>query len=193
LIFALATQKAVVMILDLQENTGRDPWGAGIIPTTPTSTGEGSWDRRTGIFLHGSAPWVPEQGLSPTLGCIKLLNKDIISLIGLVRRAEVEGDKLDNIYAGSEAYLRKLAEQKDSKGRYLNPEFREYVIFLYGSIKSPVLKFQDVDPYAAYEPPLDDDDESGGDDDDFKYGDDEDEVEETISDDEVVQPPSDYG
>jgi RHS repeat-associated protein len=185
------------------ERLGRPgAWGTGIITTTPTSVGEGSVARRSGIFIHGgggSDPFAPTQGcncLPSTLGCIKMYNQDVNTLIGYIKEGIKEGDPLDNIFVGDKDYLMKLAKEKDSRGKWKYPQLRTFFALdvRADARTAPVLKFQDFDPYAVDEPALDGDIEE---DTDGSSALNEDDDEEYEGSDEVAtqeyEQPHDYG
>lgn len=188
---------------------GPGAWGLGVVHLSPTDVGEGNRQRRTGVFIHGgggSDPFALDQSLSgdcgcfgATNGCIRMKNEDVISLIKAIKAANAAGDYLDNTFIGDNKYLKNLANEKDSKGRWKYPELRSLFYQENASNNNnnrrqqPTLKFQDNDGTAVNEPPLDnEEDDSEG------YGlnsmeDDDYEEEEEDNSQDVEQPPSGYG
>jgi hypothetical protein len=77
--------------------------------------------RRSLIRLHGggsglSNPYAPNQRLLPTLGCVRMRNADVNSLIRHIERLSAGGEPLQFIYMGSEAYLFRLARNPSLSG-----------------------------------------------------------------------------
>jgi hypothetical protein len=83
----------------------------------------------TDIRIHGGGsnlvdPYAPDQALTATLGCVRLSNRDVNTLVGDVNSLSANGDPLDRVFVGTEAELRNLASQTDPGGNYLYADLR---------------------------------------------------------------------
>ena len=71
-----------------KRKAGAPAYGAGVV-VLKEQAGEVKEFGRDGVFIHGGGtnsptPFAPNQGLYPTHACIRVLNQDIIALIGAI-------------------------------------------------------------------------------------------------------------
>lgn len=77
--------------------------------------------RRSLIRLHGGgsrlpAPYAPDQRLLPTLGCVRMKNRDVNDLIRQIKRLP-RTESLQFIFMGSDTYLRGLARNTNLRDK----------------------------------------------------------------------------
>lgn len=179
-----------------RDDTYPTSYGTGKIKLIPVE-GEVVKHGRTGIHIHGGGgvlprlkedPYAPYQRLTSTIGCIRMHNADVNTLIGLIQNANQSGDPLDFVFIGDKETLKELANRKVN-GKYVYPQLKNYRdknVEASGGLGA-ILSINLTQDATGIEGDEGDDDEFTGNSDDLY------DYEDVVEEDSREQPPSTYG